>query len=56
MMARGARAMKLLRDTMAVTALEYGIVAGVLAVALIALFKSFGGTISTVFSGLGGSI
>ena len=46
----------LLADRRAVTALEYGIIAGVLGLALIAIFKSFGGTLSTLFSGIGGSI
>jgi pilus assembly protein Flp/PilA len=43
-------------DKRAVTALEYGIIAGVLGIALIAIFKSFGSTLSTLFSGIGGSI
>jgi len=43
-------------DKRAVTALEYGIIAGVLGIALIAIFKSFGTTLSTLFSGIGGSI
>lgn len=46
----------LAKDRRAVTALEYGIIAGVLGLALIAIFKSFGGTLSTLFSGIGGSI
>ena len=43
-------------DRKAVTALEYGIIAGVLGLALIAIFTSFGGTLSTLFKGIGGSI
>ncbi len=43
-------------DRRAVTALEYGIIAGVLGLVLIAIFKSFGGTLSTLFSGIGSSI
>ncbi|HTZ71318.1 MAG TPA: Flp family type IVb pilin [Acetobacteraceae bacterium] len=43
-------------DRRAVTALEYGIIAGVLGLALIAIFQSFGGTLSKLFSGIGGSI
>jgi Flp pilus assembly pilin Flp len=46
----------LIRDRRAVTALEYGIIAGVLGVALIAIFKSFGTHLSTLMSGIGGSI
>jgi Flp pilus assembly pilin Flp len=43
-------------DRRAVTALEYGIIAGVLGLALIAIFKSFGSTLSSLFAGIGGSI
>ncbi len=43
-------------DRKAVTALEYGIIAGVLGLTLIAIFKNFGTTLSVVFSGIGGSI
>jgi pilus assembly protein Flp/PilA len=43
-------------DTKAVTALEYGIIAGVLGLALIAVFTSFGGTLSTLFKNIGTSI
>jgi pilus assembly protein Flp/PilA len=46
----------LLRDRRGVTALEYGIIAGVLGLSLIAVFKKFGTTLSTLFSGVGGSI
>jgi pilus assembly protein Flp/PilA len=46
----------ILRDRRGVTALEYGIIAGVLGLALIAIFKSFGGHLSTLFSGVGASI
>lgn len=46
----------LLKDRKAVTALEYGIIAGVLGLALIGIFKSFGSTLSTLFSHIGGSI
>ncbi len=44
------------KDRRAVTALEYGIIAGVLGLALITIFKTFGGKLSTLFSGIGGSI
>jgi pilus assembly protein Flp/PilA len=43
-------------DRKAVTALEYGIIAGVLGLALIGIFKSFGTTLSSLFSGIAGSI
>ena len=43
-------------DRRAVTALEYGIIAGVLGLALIGIFKGFGSTLSTLFSGIGKSI
>ncbi len=44
------------RDRRGVTALEYGIIAGVLGLALITIFKTFGGKLSTLFAGIGGSI
>ncbi len=44
------------RDRSGVTALEYGIIAGVLGLVLISIFRSFGSTISTVFVRIGGSI
>jgi len=43
-------------DRRGVTALEYGIIAGVLGLALITIFKTFGSKLSTLFSGIGGSI
>lgn len=46
----------LVRDRRGVTALEYGIIAGVLGLVLIAIFKSFGTTLSTLFSTIGKSI
>jgi pilus assembly protein Flp/PilA len=46
----------LLRDRRAVTALEYGIIAGVLGLVLIGIFKTFGTTLSTLFSKIGTSI
>jgi Flp pilus assembly pilin Flp len=51
-----ARMRDILRDRRGVTALEYGIIAGVLGLSLIAIFKSFGGHLSTLFAGIGGSI
>ena len=44
------------RDHRAVTALEYGIIAGVLGLVLITIFKSFGTKLSTLFSSIGTSI
>ena len=44
------------RDRGAVTALEYGIIAGVLGLVLITIFKSFGGKLSSLFSTIGASI
>jgi pilus assembly protein Flp/PilA len=46
----------LLRDRRGVTALEYGIIAGVLGLVLITIFKSFGSTLSTLMSSIGKSI
>jgi pilus assembly protein Flp/PilA len=43
-------------DRRAVTALEYGIIAGVLGLVLIAIFQSFGGKLSSLFSTIGSSI
>jgi Flp pilus assembly pilin Flp len=50
------QAVTLFKDQRAVTALEYGIIAGVLGLALIAIFNSFGGSLSGLFSGIGSSI
>jgi pilus assembly protein Flp/PilA len=43
-------------DKRAVTALEYGIIAGVLGLVLIGIFKTFGTTLSTLFLNIGNSI
>ena len=51
-----SKVVALKNDRKAVTALEYGIIAGVLGLALIGIFKAFGTTLSTLFSGIGGSI
>jgi pilus assembly protein Flp/PilA len=51
-----SKIVSLKNDNRAVTALEYGIIAGVLGLALIAVFASFGTKISTLFSTIGGSI
>jgi pilus assembly protein Flp/PilA len=47
---------RFLRDRRAVTALEYGIIAGVLGLVLIAIFKNFGEKLSTLFATIGSSI
>ncbi len=46
----------LANDRRAVTALEYGIIAGVLGLVLIIIFQSFGTTLSTLMSTIGKSI
>ncbi len=51
-----ARVVALKNDRKAVTALEYGIIAGVLGLVLILIFQSFGTTLSTLFSTIGKSI
>ena len=45
-----------LRDRRAVTALEYGIIAGVLGLVLILIFQKFGTTLSKLFSTIGSSL
>ena len=44
------------RDRRAVTALEYGIIAGVLGLVLIKIFQTFGSTMTTLFTTIGKSI
>jgi pilus assembly protein Flp/PilA len=46
----------LAHERRAVTALEYGILAGVLGLVLIKIFSTFGGTLSSLFSKIGSSI
>ena len=43
-------------DRRAVTALEYGIIASILGLVLVTIFRSFGNTLSTLFSHVGASI
>jgi pilus assembly protein Flp/PilA len=43
-------------DDRGVTALEYAIIAGVLGIALIGIFTSFSGTLTTLFSSIGGEL
>jgi pilus assembly protein Flp/PilA len=47
---------RLKSDRRAVTALEYGIIAGVLGLVLITIFTSFGGTLSSLFATIGASV
>jgi Flp pilus assembly pilin Flp len=43
-------------DRRAVTALEYGIIASILGLTLVTIFKSLGTTLTTLFSHVGTSI
>jgi Flp pilus assembly pilin Flp len=43
-------------DRKAVTALEYGIIAGVLGLVLIGIFQGFGSTLTTLFTTIGNSV
>jgi len=47
---------RLKQDRRAVTALEYGIIAGVLGLVLITIFKSFGTTLTKLFATIGASV
>ena len=47
---------RLASDRRGVTALEYGIIAGVLGLVLIAIFKRFGNTLSALFGTVSNSI
>lgn len=51
-----AKIVALKNDREAVTALEYGIIAGVLGLVLITIFNTFGTSLSKVFSTIGASI
>ncbi len=44
------------RDRRAVTALEYGIIASILGLVLVTIFRNFGTTLTTLFSHVGSSI
>jgi len=46
----------IIRDKRGVTALEYGIIAGVLGLVLIGVFQHFGSTMTTLFDKIGSSI
>ena len=50
------RALTLKADRKAVTALEYGIIASILGLVLVTIFKSFGKTLETLFTTVGSSI
>ena len=45
-----------MQDRRAVTALEYGIIASILGLVLVAIFKNLGNTLTTLFSHVGSSI
>ncbi len=47
---------RLIKNRDGVTALEYGIIAGVLGLTLIVIFSNFGTTLKTLFSNIGKSI
>jgi pilus assembly protein Flp/PilA len=47
---------RLIRDTRGVTALEYGIIASILGLVLVAIFQGFGSTLSSLFSSVGSQI
>jgi Flp pilus assembly pilin Flp len=51
-----SKVVALKNDRKAVTALEYGIIAGVLGLALILIFQNFGSTLSSLFTTIGKSI
>jgi Flp pilus assembly pilin Flp len=46
----------LLRDRRGVTALEYGIIASILGLTLVNIFKGFGNTLSSLFNAVGSHI
>ena len=46
----------MLRDIAGVTALEYGIIASLLGLVLVSIFKSFGTTLSTLFTHVGTAV
>ena len=51
-----SKVVALKNDRRAVTALEYGIIAGVLGLVLIAIFQRFGNTLSSLFGTISSSI
>jgi len=51
-----SKVVALKNDRKAVTALEYGIIAGVLGLVLIGIFQGFGSTLSKLFTTIGNSV
>jgi Flp pilus assembly pilin Flp len=51
-----SKVVALKNDRKAVTALEYGIIAGVLGLVLILIFQKFGATLTNLFATIGSSI
>jgi pilus assembly protein Flp/PilA len=50
------KALALKHDDRGVTALEYGIIASILGLVLVTIFKGFGSTLSSLFNTIGSSI
>ena len=50
------KALAFKHDDRGVTALEYGIIASILGLVLVGIFKSFGSTLSTLFGSVGTAI
>ena len=50
------RALPFKADRKAVTALEYGIIASILGIVLVGIFRSFGTTLSGLFTTVGNTI
>ncbi len=50
------KALALKNDDRGVTALEYGIIASILGLVLVTIFKGFGSTLSSLFSTIGSQI
>jgi len=51
-----SKVVALKNDRKAVTALEYGIIAGVLGLVLITIFQTFGSTLTKLFATIGASV
>jgi pilus assembly protein Flp/PilA len=50
------KALALKNDDRGVTALEYGIIASILGLVLVTIFKNFGSTLTSLFNSVGSSI
>jgi Flp pilus assembly pilin Flp len=50
------KALALKNDDRGVTALEYGIIASILGLVLVTIFKGFGSTLGNLFNSVGSSI